>query len=88
MCTQTDGHLSLSSRETFKGVRLKNKKKVNLIVNRWFFRRKKRRLCCINSLFLLIMGLLATCSDGEIIGIFSIGIDLFGEDVWGICIGP
>lgn len=34
------------------------------------------------------MGLLATCSDGEIIGIFSIGIDLFGEDVWGICIGP
>lgn len=52
-----------------------------------FLKKKKRRLCCINSLFLLIMGLLVICSDGEIIRIFLIGIDLFGEDVWGICIG-
>lgn len=53
----------------------------------FFEEKKRRRLCCINSLFLLIMGMLVICSDGEIIGIFLIGIDLFGEDVWGICIG-
>lgn len=105
MCTQTDGHLSLSPRETFWGVRLreknpirsricgfsKGKKETFVLISQfswWFFPKTKRRLFCINSLFLLIMILLATWSNGEIIGIFSIGIDLFGEDVWGICIGP